>query len=528
MLPGWLGKPRVEADVALLVARKQYGQAIDALRKSFTKRLPDANQRLHFAALLVLARRGDEAVPVLLGLAEEHTRMGFPDRALQMLDRIDMIQPGRPDVARRRAALEADRTEWAEPIVLSEDLPFEEPPGEEREPVALPPLEEPSAAAESARSPDAERVDLDALPEDEPLLADLDASDPIAWAGAIADAAYGLSEEAARSIEDGDTNPFGYPMPDLKTLEKPSAAPIRSAVAELPHLLQELSGRGPRADGRPTLAAALLSDLSRARLLTLVPRLRGQSFAAGDVILNEGETGQSLFFIAHGEVRVLVRSPYGRSFEVATLQEDDFFGEVAVISGGRRSASIVAKTPCDVVEMPRRVLEPLLRGRQEAQALLEEACVARATSPACAAVRTMPREATESRERARTALTAHFGATRWSLRMRLRLADVLLKSGNQGDAVAILTSVADALAAANRGDKALAILQKIASIRRRDVEEICLAPLARGRSAPARGGGRAARSVAAPERVFRDWILQRVREAAEELADEDGQTVTLH
>jgi len=558
MVLDWLGKPKVEADVALLVARKQYGQAIDVLRKSFAKRLPDVGQRLQFAALLVLARRGEEAVPVLLGLADEQVRLGFPERALPMLDRIDTIQPGRPDVARRRAALQgqaAERAEWAEPVVLPEDEPFEEPRSEEGEPVALESLEEP-IVRERAPEPAvaSEPIEVDALPEDEPMLVDPDVSDPGAWAGAIADAAYGLSEDAARAIEDGDTNPFGYPLPDLKPLAKPpfaspspaeppsapappadsagpaaaSASPAKTGVAELVRLLQELAGRGARGGGRVSLATALLAGLSRARLLALVPGLRWQSFSAGDVILTEGEPGQSLFLIARGQVKVFVRSPHGRSFEVARLEEDDFFGEVSVISGRPRTASIVASAPCEVVEVRRDVLESLLRGRPEAQALLEEACVSRALSPAGSAVRALPKEAAESRERAHAALAAHFGDTQWSLRMRLRLADLLLKAGNEGDAVAILTSVADALAAADSGEKALAVLQKIANIRRRHVEELCLAPLAKGRPQDPKAAERSARSVAAPEHVFRDWLLHMVREATEELTGEDGKPLTLH
>ncbi len=548
----WLAKPKEEADVARLISRKQYGQAIEALRASFAKKLPDPNQRLQFAGLLVLARRGEEAVPLLLGLADENARRGFPDRALEMLDRIETIQPGRADVARRRASLQGEtaaRAEWIEPVVIDEDQPFGTSRPEEAEPVALASLDDPIEGVAPARSApppaDAGHEDLDTLPEDEPVLADPDVSDPTAWASAIVEAAFGPTGEemtAARSLEDGDTNPFGYRIAEMmadasasKETEPSAAVPAPPAAGvsaagearadELLRQVQELASREALPAGRPSLASSLFAGHSRGRLLALVPGLRWRSLSAGDVILTEGEPGASLFLIARGAVKVFVRSPHGRSFEVGRLDEDGFFGEVAVISGRPRTASVVASAPCELLEVRRDTLETLLRGRPEAQAILEEACVARALNPASSAVRALPKEASESRERAHAALAAHFGDTQWSLRMRLRLADLLLKAGNEGDAVAILTSVADALAAAGSGEKALAVLQKIANIRRRHVEELCLAPLAKGRPKERAAEERPTRSAAAPEGVFRDWLVHMLREVTEE---EGGKPLTLH
>jgi hypothetical protein len=95
-------------------------------------------------------------------------------------------------------------------------------------------------------------------------------------------------------------------------------------------------------------------------------------------------------------------------------------------------------------------------------------------------------------------------------RMRLRLADLLLKAGNEKDAVAILTGVAEDLAAAGRADKAIAVLMKIEKIANRDVQELCLAPLARVLEAEdeesAHGPGPRAPRV--PEEAFRGWLFQ--------------------
>jgi Cyclic nucleotide-binding domain len=409
--------------------------------------------------------------------------------------------------------------EWAKPMPLDEDEPRAAHRSEE--PVAL--------------------GSLEGLLEDRPLLASRDVSDPSAWARAIVDTAFGPTDEekaAARSLEEAAFGPADEPAPGdsretnrARPASRPASVPdttSKARVDEVLALVQELAGRTSSLSGRPWLASSLFAGCSRARLLAVVRDLRVCRFSAGDVILTEGEAGTSLFLIAQGSVKVFVRSPHGRSFEVGRLQENEFFGEVSVISGRPRTASIVASAACELLEIRRETLESLLAGRRDAHSLLEEACVARATSPAAAAVRALPMEAAKSRERAHAALATHFGDTQWSLRMRLRLAEVLLKAGNEDDAVAILTSVADALAAADDGEKALAVLQKIATVRRRHVEELCLAPLAKEPMQATPGPGEAerhSRVAAAPEGVFRDWLVNMLREVT---AEDGTPPLTLH
>jgi hypothetical protein len=51
--------------------------------------------------LLVLAGRAPEALPILLGVADEQARYGFHEKALEALRRADAIEPRRPEVTRR-------------------------------------------------------------------------------------------------------------------------------------------------------------------------------------------------------------------------------------------------------------------------------------------------------------------------------------------------------------------------------------------------------------------------------------------
>ncbi len=83
----------------------------------------------------------------------------------------------------------------------------------------------------------------------------------------------------------------------------------------------------------------LFADLSDAELEKLADRFVDRTFAEGDIVVEEGATGTSVFVILEGNVNVSV----GGELK-ATLGPGDYFGEMAIMDDGRRSASIVAAT----------------------------------------------------------------------------------------------------------------------------------------------------------------------------------------
>ena len=72
---------------------------------SSTSRPPTLADRIRLADLLVHADRGGEALPILLGVADEQTRYGFREKALEALRRADAIAPGDPATRERFVAL---------------------------------------------------------------------------------------------------------------------------------------------------------------------------------------------------------------------------------------------------------------------------------------------------------------------------------------------------------------------------------------------------------------------------------------
>ena len=68
------------------------------------------------------------------------------------------------------------------------------------------------------------------------------------------------------------------------------------------------------------------------------------NFAAGDVIFSSGDEGTDMFVVNQGEVEIRVG---GKTVEV--VKEEGFFGEMALIEEGPRTATAVAKTACVLV-----------------------------------------------------------------------------------------------------------------------------------------------------------------------------------
>ena len=89
-------------------------------------------------------------------------------------------------------------------------------------------------------------------------------------------------------------------------------------------------------------AVDLFRALTPTQLTDVAEKMKKRQFAAGETIIREGEPGEEFFLISDGEVDV-VRADH----EVARLGRGEFFGEVALISGEPRNATVVATEPLD-------------------------------------------------------------------------------------------------------------------------------------------------------------------------------------
>ena len=86
----------------------------------------------------------------------------------------------------------------------------------------------------------------------------------------------------------------------------------------------------------------LFKTLTPRQLSDVAEEMTKRHYAAGEIIIREGEPGEEFMLVSEGEVEV-IRAEH----EVARLGPGDFFGEVALISGEPRNATVVAVTEVD-------------------------------------------------------------------------------------------------------------------------------------------------------------------------------------
>jgi CRP-like cAMP-binding protein len=106
---------------------------------------------------------------------------------------------------------------------------------------------------------------------------------------------------------------------------------------------------------------ALFADADPARLAPLAARAFLRRFAAGQVVMTEGEPSSDLYVVRAGRVRVLVQSPRGEELTLSVLGPGDTMGELSVIDEQPRSASAEALTDVELVTLRSADVRALLR-----------------------------------------------------------------------------------------------------------------------------------------------------------------------
>lgn len=97
-------------------------------------------------------------------------------------------------------------------------------------------------------------------------------------------------------------------------------------------------------------AVDIFAPLSADEITMLAQAAVSHVFAPSETVIRAGEPGSSMFVVHKGRVRVQV-SENGRSRTVATLNEGDFFGEMALFTGEPRTANVLALEETEVLEI---------------------------------------------------------------------------------------------------------------------------------------------------------------------------------
>jgi small-conductance mechanosensitive channel len=147
-----------------------------------------------------------------------------------------------------------------------------------------------------------------------------------------------------------------FPIRTIETREKPADHLSRDDV----HLVAELRH------------VDFLRGLSEEELKVLVPTVQVRQYGAGETIVRQGDEADSFYFIRHGTVEVIARTPSGQTRHIADIHQRGFFGHTALMLGEPRDSDCRARTDVEVIEMDREGFTRLFKAHPECAEKMSE------------------------------------------------------------------------------------------------------------------------------------------------------------
>jgi small-conductance mechanosensitive channel len=120
----------------------------------------------------------------------------------------------------------------------------------------------------------------------------------------------------------------------------------------------------------------LFNCLTGEQLDSLLHGSRTVRFGRGERIIEQGADGASMFVLLHGSASVAV-SQNGSLIRVGGLRMGDCFGEMSLLTGERRTATVRAEEDCEVIEIAKPAMATVLRDSPECVVQLSELLAAR-------------------------------------------------------------------------------------------------------------------------------------------------------
>ena len=137
------------------------------------------------------------------------------------------------------------------------------------------------------------------------------------------------------------------PVPKMPVQKGPSAETVEEFAACLSEKTPE------------SISSELFSGMSEEEVQQILKELSLLSFPPNAKVLEEGDSGDSMYIIKSGKAKVIAHI-FGKELELAILEAGDIFGEVAFLTGRPRTASVIAEGPLEVYELSRPELEKII------------------------------------------------------------------------------------------------------------------------------------------------------------------------
>lgn len=164
----------------------------------------------------------------------------------------------------------------------------------------------------------------------------------------------------------------------LQAIRLPDSVPPLAAPP-LPSREARPSGVTESQVMRVTKASGFLGSLTAHDIAELIESTGLVNYRAGTVVVEEGTTGDSLHVVTRGALTVTTKGPDGHAVRVGTLLVGDFFGEVSLLTGKPRAATVTAETDAECLRIGVEKWTAMAERAPHLKTLLEGAIAVRAS-----------------------------------------------------------------------------------------------------------------------------------------------------
>jgi hypothetical protein len=140
------------------------------------------------------------------------------------------------------------------------------------------------------------------------------------------------------------------------------------------------------------------AEMTKEEIAGFIASTVRRTFREGEVVLEQGKTGRDLYIVTRGVLRVEAAVGEGRKLRMGVLMAGDVFGEVAFLTGRPRTATVLAETAAECLEIGGEAWDGVLAGLPRVRQVLEEVHQERARFAADVIVEELRRKREKGRE----------------------------------------------------------------------------------------------------------------------------------
>jgi cAMP-dependent protein kinase regulator len=363
----------------------KYEQELKEVREKAAREPKNLRLRLRIGDLLEKVGKRAEAVETYQTVAEEYARKGLLIQAIALHKLILRLDPTKSELQEQIADLYAQWGRVGEEMPGRVEEKGEIPPPK---PVILPLIPLFSDLKKEELSRVMERIQAKWFGQGKAICKEGDPGNSIFIIShgkvAVLRQQPGRGKTKLAELKEGDFfGEFGYfsnsrrqatveALEDTEVLEL-TKEELQKIVREFPSVSQVLfKFYKERVLDNLLATSALFRDFPPAERRQVLNHLSLKEVPAGTRVIQEGDPGDCMYIIKSGEVEVSTSDPKGQKLVLAALQEGDFFGEISLVTGHARTASVTTLRATELVRLGKEDFDRVIPRHPETLKVLED------------------------------------------------------------------------------------------------------------------------------------------------------------